>query len=443
MKVGNVSQTVLKRSVLKQLHTKRKEILTDLSVEEMCTAVQIRDTEDVVFASAVVSGNSKNIGVYAIMRAVLDLETRGASAIGVSVQVILPTYAYESRLKEMFRCMEERCASWGIAITCAKAETSPAVSQSVVSVTAAGSVEKGQLRTLAQAEPNQEIVLCGSIAAEGVLRIFDEKREELSKRFVPAFMRQIQGIESELEVFHALRSVKQENTPKGEPLVTAMQQIGSGGILASLWELTEAANVGMQIEMSRISIRQECVEVCEYYHLNPYQMTSAGTVLMVTRDGNALVRCLEESGARASVLGVTTADHAKVITSGDEVRYLDRPAPDELMRWWEEQAQKEVKIVSTGKCVRKLIKGQYTLLSDAEIEARMQELSYLKIHPRDQEENKLWLLKGERLYEESLGEMRIRIAMALQKFEEALDTHDNRKIEIARESFKAFLEPFL
>ena len=94
-------------------------------------------------------------------------------------------------------------------------------------------------------------------------------------------MRQIQGIESELEVFHALRSVKQENTPKGEPLVTAMQQIGSGGILASLWELTEAANVGMQIEMSRISIRQECVEVCEYYHLNPYQMTSAGTVLMV------------------------------------------------------------------------------------------------------------------------------------------------------------------
>lgn len=42
-------------------------------------------------------------------------------------------------------------------------------------------------------------------------------------------------------------------------------------------------------------------------------------------------------------LGVTTADHAKVITSGDEVRYLDRPAPDELMRWWEEQAQKEVR----------------------------------------------------------------------------------------------------
>lgn len=103
----------------------------------------------------------------------------------------------------------------------------------------------------------------------------------------------------------------------------------------------------------------------------------------------------------------------------------------------------EVKVVSTGKTVRQLIKGQYTPLTDEEIEVRMKELSYLKIHPRDQEENKLWLLKGERLYEESLGNDRLLIAMALQQFEKALDTHDNSKIEEARENFKAFLEQFL
>lgn len=72
-----------------------------------------QDTEDVVFTSAVVSGNSKNIGVYAIMRAVLDLR-QGASAIGVSVQVILPTYAYESRLKDVPLYGRTVCASWGL-----------------------------------------------------------------------------------------------------------------------------------------------------------------------------------------------------------------------------------------------------------------------------------------------------------------------------------------
>ena len=45
-------------------------------------------------------------------------------------------------------------------------------------------------------------------------------------------------------------------------------------------------------------------------------------------------------------------------------------------------------------------------MTDEEIEARLKELAYLKIHPRDQEENKLVLLRMERLYEESLGQDR-------------------------------------
>ena len=47
MKVGNVSQTVLKRSVLKQLHTKRKEILThsaENTSENTVPAMAVVDT---------------------------------------------------------------------------------------------------------------------------------------------------------------------------------------------------------------------------------------------------------------------------------------------------------------------------------------------------------------------------------------------------------------
>ena len=98
--------------------------------------------------------------------------------------------------------------------------------------------------------------------------------------------------------------MKQENTPKGEPLVTAMQQIGSGGILASLWELTEAANVGMQIEMSRISIRQECVEVCEYYHLKSVSDDFRGTVLMVPETAMLLCGVWKRVGHEPVCLGL-------------------------------------------------------------------------------------------------------------------------------------------
>ncbi len=100
----------------------------------------------------------------------------------------------------------------------------------------------------------------------------------------------------------------------------------------------------------------------------------------------------------------------------------------------------EVKVVSTGDKVRKVIKGQYTQMTDEEIEKRLQDLAYLKIHPRDQEENKLLLLKGERLYEESVGDKRQYIEYELQLFERALHTHDTAKIGPARERLEAFLK---
>ena len=102
----------------------------------------------------------------------------------------------------------------------------------------------------------------------------------------------------------------------------------------------------------------------------------------------------------------------------------------------------EVKVMSTGEVTKQIIKNQYTELTDEEIKERMEELSYLKIHPRDQEENKLLLLKGERVYEESLGQDRIMVEHAIHRFEMILNTHDNGKIEEARKEFAQFLEEF-
>ena len=75
-------------------------------------------------------------------------------------------------------------------------------------------------------------------------------------------------------------------------------------------------------------------------------------------------------------------------------------------------------------------------MTDEEIAARMEELAYLKIPPREQEENKLLLLRGERLYEENLGDDRNVIEHALRKFEAALNTQDPAKIDSARVDFR-------
>ena len=102
----------------------------------------------------------------------------------------------------------------------------------------------------------------------------------------------------------------------------------------------------------------------------------------------------------------------------------------------------EIKVVSTGEITRQIIRTNATDMTDEEIKERMEALSYLKIHPREKEENKLLLLRGERLYEESIGNERMYIEYALREFERALDTRDDSVIEGARRDFKEFLEDF-
>ena len=84
-----------------------------------------------------------------------------------------------------------------------------------------------------------------------------------------------------------------------------------------------------------IPILQETVEVCEYFHLNPYQLASAGSFLMVTENAEALCQRLAEQGIPASIIGQITDNNDKIIQNGEEIRYIDRPAPDEIYKIFE------------------------------------------------------------------------------------------------------------
>lgn len=100
----------------------------------------------------------------------------------------------------------------------------------------------------------------------------------------------------------------------------------------------------------------------------------------------------------------------------------------------------EVTVISTGKKKRQIVRNQENHMTDEEIEARMKELSYLKIHPRDQEENKLLLIRGDRLFEETTGIVRIQVEQAVRKFEAVLERQDPLKIREAREDLKKVLD---
>ena len=101
----------------------------------------------------------------------------------------------------------------------------------------------------------------------------------------------------------------------------------------------------------------------------------------------------------------------------------------------------EVRVISTNEVHRRVFRN-HADLDDADLEARFEKLASLKIPPRDQAENKLLVARAERIYAESLGEKRERVAEALRSFTTAINDARNAHPERQREQFAQILDRF-
>ncbi|MBE8718591.1 molecular chaperone HscC [Cellvibrio polysaccharolyticus] len=75
-------------------------------------------------------------------------------------------------------------------------------------------------------------------------------------------------------------------------------------------------------------------------------------------------------------------------------------------------------------------------MSESQKQASHRKLAELKFHPRDGEENRALLARGERLYETSLGDLRGQIAALLASFERVLEEQNPNAIMKARKSLR-------
>lgn len=335
MRVGNLTQTAWNRSVRKQIEKEWAAEPLNPVYGERCSAIRLDGAEVIVTAVASASGHSPHVGIYAAARALNDVAARGANPEKMEIMVYFPEETEEEEIRRLTGNLGGFCREYGMKITGVQVEVNPAVSQILIQIRIFGKVIEDGLTCMDEAKAGDDLVLCGYIGLEGSLRILDEREEELGRRFTPAFLRQMRRKEPELVQVKAVREAVSGEAGK----VTAMQQVGNGGIFAALWELAEASGTGLEVELQKMSILQETVEICEYYRLNPYQMTSAGVVLMAADDGETLVKRLEKQGAHAVRIGRLTEGKARIIRTGHEDRFLDRPAADELMLWQKKEMQ--------------------------------------------------------------------------------------------------------
>ncbi|MDO4554023.1 MAG: AIR synthase family protein [Lachnospiraceae bacterium] len=328
MKIGKVPENVLKRSVLKQIKYDRKEVLLGPGVGEDCAAVELADDEIFVLSTDPITGTVQEIGRLAVHVTANDLASAGADPIGLLLTVLLPPEAEEPMLRELMKDIMEECARLEITVMGGHTEVTAAVCQPLVSVTGVGKVKKGKLLSTGGIRPGQEIIMTKYAGLEGTAIIAAEKEKELLTRYPASFIEEAKEMVSMISVVEDAKIAR-------EYAVTAMHDVTEGGIFGALWEVAVASKVGLEIELQKIPLRQQTVEICEFFDLNPYMLISSGSMLIAADRGSDVVDALKKQGIHAAVIGRATDGNDKVVYYGDEKRYLEPPKCDELYKIYE------------------------------------------------------------------------------------------------------------
>lgn len=183
-------------------------------------------------------------------------------------------------------------------------------------------VRKACIPAFGQMQAGQDLVLAGFIALWGTFRLASVGEERLRERFTPRFIRRCQKI-------YECRGLSYAPECFG---AASWCCPGEGGIMTALWDYLSHFGLGFEIDLKKLTVLQETIEVCEVFDVNPYRLHAGGCLLFTADNGGALARNLERKGIRASVAGRITGGVGRQIINGEIHSFLDRPKPDELYK---------------------------------------------------------------------------------------------------------------
>ena len=323
MKIGKISENVLKRSVLKRIKIHRQEVINGADVGTDCAVLSFGDGYDIALAATPVAAPIEDISSYAIPMALNNVAAAGAEPVGVLLSVLLPEKTEESELQHMMGQAQDLCRACGADIIGGHTEIVPGLEEPVMTATGIGKRNKAPADLPQGISADQDIVISKWIGLEGTVRLARERKAELCTRYP------VRMIE-EAAAYNKYLSVIPEAATAMKSGVCGMHDVSRGGVFGALWELAQRAGVGLEIDLKKIPVKQETIEICEFFELNPYELLSGGCLIMTAKDGDALVAALEQENIPAVIVGRTTGGNDRIIYNDDEKRYLDRPKTDQI-----------------------------------------------------------------------------------------------------------------
>jgi hydrogenase expression/formation protein HypE len=243
-----------------------------------------------------------------------DSVTSGLKPKYLSIDLNLPIEMTKEQLTVVWDVIHRECKKLGIAIICGHTARYENCHYPMVGgATMVGIGEKSEYVTPALAKAGDKIIITKgpAIEASGIFASMFPRLIE--KEFGTEFNQKAQ------EIFHKMSVVEDALTAVSVGVrdngVSAMHDATECGIWGGLYELAQAANLGVRVEKKKILVEECIAEICGYFGIDPYASISEGTLIVTCREhkANHIVKALSEKGIKSSIVGELTKPETGII----------------------------------------------------------------------------------------------------------------------------------
>src|SRR5581483_1028579 len=232
-----------------------------------------------------------------------DIAVRGARPRCFLATLLLPeSGATEDMVAGLFEEIAAACDELEVTLVGGHTEVTPGLDRPIVAGTMLGEVARDRLVTTGGARVGDAVVMTKGIPLEGAAIIAREREAELRARGVPE--RVIRRARNLLRAPGL--SVLPEAEIAGElAAVHAMHDPTEGGLATALWELAEAAGVGLRIDRDRIVVLPEGDLLCRAFGLDPLGTIASGALVMTLApaDASVVIHALAREGIDCHYIG--------------------------------------------------------------------------------------------------------------------------------------------
>ena len=323
MEQGTLGELYLTRSVTKHIRKHNKAVVVGAGVGKDYSL--IKTSQDLMVMSEAVAETP----YIAWVKAVNNFACSCGDISGVRVSYMLPDRVDEAKLKEYAGQFNALADAYGIQIIGGNTRVSSAYMRASFLVEVIGTISKDDALAL-KAKSDYDIVMVGYTGVLGTNLIVDEKSKELRERFAPSY---IEGCRFSQENYSILPVVDEIKKSAKDTEVVYIHDVSYGGVYGALWQLGVVLNLGVSVSHKAIPVRQETIEICNYFDINPYMLEGTGALVVVARDGKQLADTLSQSGIVSQVVGKLTQNKDRVVLiNDDEKRFLAPVKGDEIYK---------------------------------------------------------------------------------------------------------------